>query len=139
MDANVRAAAAETLRLCREAGHDVSPAVAALYVQAQRLAKVHPNDLVAHCVAKLAAAGDPALETLKMQMDVEATRALRAHAAAETRRARETRAGALEREVADTVVDAATVSGRAERLLLCLLYTSPSPRDATLSRMPSSA
>ena len=122
MDANVRAAAAETLRLCREAGHDVSPAVAALYVQAQRLAKVHPNDLVAHCVAKLAAAGDPALETLKMQMDVEATRALRAHAAAETRRARETRAGALEREVADTVVDAATVSGRAERLLLDRLH-----------------
>ena len=25
------------------------------------------------------------------------------------------------------------------RLLICLLYTSPSPRDATLSRMPSSA
>ena len=24
-------------------------------------------------------------------------------------------------------------------LLTCLLYTSPSPRDATLSRMPSSA
>ena len=24
-------------------------------------------------------------------------------------------------------------------LLFCLLYTSPSPRDATLSRMPSSA
>ena len=24
-------------------------------------------------------------------------------------------------------------------ILLCLLYTSPSPRDATLSRMPSSA
>ena len=23
--------------------------------------------------------------------------------------------------------------------MLCLLYTSPSPRDATLSRMPSSA
>ena len=122
MDANVRAAAAETLRLCREAGHDVSPAVVALHVQAQRLAKVHPNDLVAHCAAKLAAAGDPALETLKMQMDVESTRALRAHAAAETLRARETRAGALEREVADTVVDAATVSGRAERLLLDRLH-----------------
>ena len=27
----------------------------------------------------------------------------------------------------------------AERLASCLLYTSPSPRDATLSRMPSSA
>ena len=27
----------------------------------------------------------------------------------------------------------------AERVLPCLLYTSPSPRDATLSRMPSSA
>ena len=26
-----------------------------------------------------------------------------------------------------------------ELYLLCLLYTSPSPRDATLSRMPSSA
>ena len=26
-----------------------------------------------------------------------------------------------------------------ERLKACLLYTSPSPRDATLSRMPSSA
>ena len=25
------------------------------------------------------------------------------------------------------------------RMYLCLLYTSPSPRDATLSRMPSSA
>ena len=27
----------------------------------------------------------------------------------------------------------------AEACYLCLLYTSPSPRDATLSRMPSSA
>ena len=26
-----------------------------------------------------------------------------------------------------------------ELLIICLLYTSPSPRDATLSRMPSSA
>ena len=26
-----------------------------------------------------------------------------------------------------------------DRLIICLLYTSPSPRDATLSRMPSSA
>ena len=26
-----------------------------------------------------------------------------------------------------------------EEVKLCLLYTSPSPRDATLSRMPSSA
>ena len=26
-----------------------------------------------------------------------------------------------------------------EQVLACLLYTSPSPRDATLSRMPSSA
>ena len=25
------------------------------------------------------------------------------------------------------------------RYIICLLYTSPSPRDATLSRMPSSA
>ena len=26
-----------------------------------------------------------------------------------------------------------------EKVIICLLYTSPSPRDATLSRMPSSA
>ena len=26
-----------------------------------------------------------------------------------------------------------------DRIVICLLYTSPSPRDATLSRMPSSA
>ena len=30
-------------------------------------------------------------------------------------------------------------SGCLERFGICLLYTSPSPRDATLSRMPSSA
>ena len=29
--------------------------------------------------------------------------------------------------------------GAPDQLLTCLLYTSPSPRDATLSRMPSSA
>ena len=29
--------------------------------------------------------------------------------------------------------------GVAGLLIACLLYTSPSPRDATLSRMPSSA
>ena len=30
-------------------------------------------------------------------------------------------------------------SGQSLLFLSCLLYTSPSPRDATLSRMPSSA
>ena len=30
-------------------------------------------------------------------------------------------------------------SGATEQITVCLLYTSPSPRDATLSRMPSSA
>ena len=29
--------------------------------------------------------------------------------------------------------------GQAQQATTCLLYTSPSPRDATLSRMPSSA
>ena len=32
-----------------------------------------------------------------------------------------------------------SVLGRGQLLEICLLYTSPSPRDATLSRMPSSA
>ena len=31
------------------------------------------------------------------------------------------------------------VSGGADRYIICLLYTSPSPRDGLLSRMPSSA
>ena len=30
-------------------------------------------------------------------------------------------------------------SQKSKELRLCLLYTSPSPRDATLARMPSSA
>ena len=30
-------------------------------------------------------------------------------------------------------------SGKHDHVEACLLYTSPSPRDATLSRMPSSA
>ena len=33
----------------------------------------------------------------------------------------------------------ATVTGVSTETTTCLLYTSPSPRDATLSRMPSSA
>ena len=35
------------------------------------------------------------------------------------------------------LVDA--LKGQAEKLWHCLLYTSPSPRDGLLSRMPSSA
>ena len=29
--------------------------------------------------------------------------------------------------------------GKGNRMITCLLYTSPSPRDSVLSRMPSSA
>ena len=36
-------------------------------------------------------------------------------------------------------VDAAPDVGQLARVYLCLLYTSPSPRDGLLSRMPSSA
>ena len=40
----------------------------------------------------------------------------------------------------DTVeVDVKIVEGKTERIQVCLLYTSPSPRDGLLSRMPSSA
>ena len=34
---------------------------------------------------------------------------------------------------------AAIVGDKSNQYAFCLLYTSPSPRDATLSRMPSSA
>ena len=40
---------------------------------------------------------------------------------------------------ASDITFAAGVSGTIDQILDCLLYTSPSPRDATLSRMPSSA
>ena len=39
----------------------------------------------------------------------------------------------------ETAYARSAVLYRAYQLMLCLLYTSPSPRDATLSRMPSSA
>ena len=37
------------------------------------------------------------------------------------------------------VKDVAKLNGDISKFVSCLLYTSPSPRDATLSRMPSSA
>ena len=38
-----------------------------------------------------------------------------------------------------TALDKATLYQKYLQHQICLLYTSPSPRDATLSRMPSSA
>ena len=40
---------------------------------------------------------------------------------------------------ADGATPQAIVAEVYQRIKACLLYTSPSPRDATLSRMPSSA
>ena len=53
----------------------------------------------------------------------------------------ETAAKDKREEAEQTEAEAAAQAEReeAERLEACLLYTSPSPRDATLSRMPSSA
>ena len=39
----------------------------------------------------------------------------------------------------DSFGNSITVSGPAPEVKTCLLYTSPSPRDRTRSRMPSSA
>ena len=38
-----------------------------------------------------------------------------------------------------TVVEAATPQQQLRTIYICLLYTSPSPRDLSTSRMPSSA
>ena len=50
----------------------------------------------------------------------------------------------IDDDQADAAVDAILEGARTEKIgdgkvWVCLLYTSPSPRDATLSRMPSSA
>ena len=50
----------------------------------------------------------------------------------------------LAREVYDKIIEKVNVSQVAlitgeEKIIPCLLYTSPSPRDNTTSRMPSSA
>ena len=42
-------------------------------------------------------------------------------------------------EVLDMIGQQFTLPDHVEHFLLCLLYTSPSPRDRTRSRMPSSA
>ena len=39
----------------------------------------------------------------------------------------------------ETFTDGITEQHHTDQCDICLLYTSPSPRDATLSRMPSSA
>ena len=39
----------------------------------------------------------------------------------------------------DTAIDKLTDVSTSIKSMLCLLYTSPSPRDGLLSRMPSSA
>ena len=41
--------------------------------------------------------------------------------------------------LAVTALDKAAIDNLHTSTITCLLYTSPSPRDATLSRMPSSA
>ena len=52
---------------------------------------------------------------------------------------------AMEQGIARTLVDGITTrifpgdQAMLSVVRICLLYTSPSPRDATLSRMPSSA
>ena len=61
------------------------------------------------------------------------------------RQVREARRAELVEDYVELISDLLVDGGEARqvdiaaRLGVCLLYTSPSPRDATLSRMPSSA
>ena len=53
---------------------------------------------------------------------------------------KEMRYSLIGREVTnDSICEHLSASGLEGLIAVCLLYTSPSPRDATLSRMPSSA
>ena len=46
---------------------------------------------------------------------------------------------AIQSDLSDSSQVKDLVNNTIDKLSFCLLYTSPSPRDATLSRMPSSA
>ena len=48
-------------------------------------------------------------------------------------------AGGTGATITQTLSNSNTTSQTVDYVVTCLLYTSPSPRDATLSRMPSSA
>ena len=58
---------------------------------------------------------------------------------AQGQRLREINLQAYQAWAAQRARSSATQSPRPAPFSICLLYTSPSPRDATLSRMPSSA
>ena len=47
----------------------------------------------------------------------------------------------LEKDISEMVSDPQVIQAlkEADHFYICLLYTSPSPRDGLLSRMPSSA
>ena len=42
-------------------------------------------------------------------------------------------------KVNDSIIELPEVKDQVHNIVACLLYTSPSPRDGLLSRMPSSA
>ena len=80
---------------------------------------------------------DPAASgTLSKKKQAERDRKARDKEKEEKRRAKRKKADARRREQAEQEAAAREEAAREEA---CLLYTSPSPRDATLSRMPSSA
>ena len=78
-------------------------------------------------------AEDTLIDALRGCRDVKELKAL------EQRLASTTDAPPLFTWICDLLVARRISRGLAARLLLCLLYTSPSPRDKRQSRMPSSA
>ena len=90
---------------------------------------------IARHVAFNAGAG-VAVFTLEMSKEQITTRLLCSEAKVSNSRVR---SGKLLENDLPRLVDAGAKMAPARLFIDCLLYTSPSPRDATLSRMPSSA
>ena len=109
------------------------------YVTSTRPDSPSDHDLIAHVAASLPRQMVPSsvvvLDRFPLtpngKIDRRSLPAPTAPAAAAVRELGST----AEQRVADAMADVLGV----ERDSVCLLYTSPSPRDATLSRMPSSA
>ena len=95
-----------------------------------------PLAIAGGAAVKMAADFDKSMTQIKTLVGIASDEVNRMGAAA-IQMAKET--GNSSKDAADALFFITSAGLRGSDAIACLLYTSPSPRDATLSRMPSSA